>query len=256
MQAVRNSSRGSSLLYSSSATLPTTSQLPSTALLPSGATQVVQPSPRGVGISKTPMGSTSTLGFGSGDDVTLKPVRGPLPAPVAPDAPKRNNERTARLSNSRMPSTDYGDFDDLVELSEDDETIEQAKRASTTYGSFEDSLDLDDDEMIELSKRVESAAHPGKSPPSRARKLNIRDTHEHDDYGGALLSEEERKLLGTSQPLLSGFGSKLTLDRRHKDTTGCPQTDRAHDFPSTYHGPHIALRGLQYKCAPHLLPCR
>jgi hypothetical protein len=256
MQAVRNSSRGSSLLYSSSATLPTTSQLPSTASLPSGATQVVQPTPRGVRISKTPMGSTSTLGFGSGDDVTLKPVRGPLLAPVAPDAPRRNNERTARLSNSRMPSTDYGDFDDLIELSEDDETIEQAKRASTAYGSFEDSLDLDDDEMIELSKRVESAAHPGKSPPSRARKLNIRDTHEHDDYGGALLSEEERKLLGTSQPLLSGFGSKLTLDRRHKDTTGCPETDRTHDISSTYHGSHITLRGLQHKCVAHLFPCR
>jgi hypothetical protein len=202
MQAVRNSSRGSSLLYSSSAALPTTSQLPSN---PSGATQVVQPNPRRVGISKAPTGSTSTLGFGSGDDVTPKPVRGQLPAPVAPNAPRRNNERSASLGNSRIPSTDYGDFHDLVELSEDEETVEQAKRASTTYESFEDSLDLDDDEMIELSKCVESTAHPGKSPPSRARKLNIRDTHEHDDYGGALLSEEERKLLGTVHALRIRF---------------------------------------------------
>jgi hypothetical protein len=65
-------------------------------------------------------------------------------------------------------------------------------------GDYGDSLDEDDEEMIELAKRVEVSTQMDKSPPSRARKLNIRDTHEHDDYGGALLSEEERKLLGTS----------------------------------------------------------
>jgi hypothetical protein len=158
-----------------------------------------------MGVSRPLVGSTSTLGFGSGDDVTSKPSRRQLPAPVAPDAPKENHERTSRLSNLRITSTDYGDFEDLVDLDDDDETIDQAKRAPKLHGSFEDSLDLDDDEMIELSKRVESNARPGRSPPSRARKLNIRDTHEHDDYGGALLSEEERKLLGTVHALLVRF---------------------------------------------------
>jgi hypothetical protein len=65
-------------------------------------------------------------------------------------------------------------------------------------GDYGDSLDEDDVEVIELAKRVEVSTQMDNSPPSRARKLNIRDTHEHDDYGGALLSEEERKLLGTS----------------------------------------------------------
>lgn len=68
-------------------------------------------------------------------------------------------------------------------------------------GDFGDSFDEEDEEIIELAKRIEKSAQTEKSPPARARKLNIRDTHEHDDYGGALLSEEERKLLGTSSGL-------------------------------------------------------
>ena len=64
---------------------------------------------------------------------------------------------------------------------------------------FEKSIHEDDDEMIELAKRIEMSATPGdKSPPTRARKLNIRETHQYDDYGGALFTEEERELLGTS----------------------------------------------------------
>jgi hypothetical protein len=65
-------------------------------------------------------------------------------------------------------------------------------------GDYGESLDEDDEELIELTKNIERSAQSDQTPPSRARKLNIRDTHEHDDYGGALLSEEERKLLGMS----------------------------------------------------------
>lgn len=72
-------------------------------------------------------------------------------------------------------------------------------------GDFGDSFDEKDEEIIELAKRIEKSAQTEKSPPARARKLNIRDTHEHDDYGGALLSEEERKLLGTSASLWLGL---------------------------------------------------
>lgn len=63
-------------------------------------------------------------------------------------------------------------------------------------GDYGDSLDVDDEEIIELTKNVKKTAQMDKPPPTRARKLNIRDTHVHDDYGGALLTEEERKLLG------------------------------------------------------------
>ena len=67
---------------------------------------------------------------------------------------------------------------------------------------------MDDEEIIELTKKIEKSAQVEKSPPSRARKLNIRDTHEHDDYGGALLPEEERNLLGMGNLLSSsGYGS-------------------------------------------------
>lgn len=149
MQAVRNSSKGSSLLYSSSATLA--------------------PSTQGVGFTPPSIGSTATLGFSSDSDAAPEP-HASLPTPLASDAATESNGRTARRNHPQVTQSHSGEF--------------------------EDSLDEDDDEMIELAKRVEKQATAGQSPPSRARKLNIRDTHEHDDYGGALLSEEERRLLG------------------------------------------------------------
>jgi hypothetical protein len=64
---------------------------------------------------------------------------------------------------------------------------------------YESDGDYDDDDMIELSKRIEkSAGSKETTPPARARKFNIRETHKYDDYGGALFTEEERELLGTS----------------------------------------------------------
>ena len=73
-----------------------------------------------------------------------------------------------------------------------------------------DDEDDDEDEMIELAKRIEkSAGSKETSPPARARKFNIRETHEYDNYGGALFTEEERELLGTS---VHGSISAATTD--------------------------------------------
>ena len=112
----------------------------------------------------------------------------------------------------RSKSDDFGDPIDEY----DDELIELARLAedkqSSTHGGkrhalrstsndFGPPIEEDNDEVVELMRRAEDYArkeNPLKSPPSRARKLNVRETHAHDNYGGALLSEEERKLLGAS----------------------------------------------------------
>ena len=155
MQAVRNSSKGSSLLYSSSATLPSAAQ--------------------GVKLTQASVGPTPTLGPESSRTTTTQSSRGQLLTPVVSDDPTEDNVHVSKPDfHHEIPSG---------------------------FGDYGDSLDEDDEEVIELTKHIEKAAHMEKSPPARARKLNIRDTHEHDDYGGALLSEEERKLLGMSYSL-------------------------------------------------------
>lgn len=95
----------------------------------------------------------------------------PLPTPAGSDPLKAPSENHVRRSSRQTLRSDSGDFGEPI--------------------------DEEDDEVIELTKRAERSARSGQSPPARARKLNIRDTHAHDDYGGALLTDEERKLLGT-----------------------------------------------------------
>lgn len=97
-----------------------------------------------------------------------------LPTPINSDAPVEFIKRTSLQSKPRKLRSDYDDFEKSIH--EDDEN-----------------------EMIELGKRIEkSVTSGGKSPPTRARKLNIRETHQYDDYGRALFTEEERELLGMS----------------------------------------------------------
>lgn len=208
MQAVRNSSRGTSLLYSSSAALPSTTQ--------------------GVRPTRASIGPTATLRPDSDRQITTQSSRGQLFTPVASDDPVESNEHVSQQYSDREIQSDPEDFGD--------------------------SFDEEDEEIIELTKRIEKSAQTEKSPPSRARKLNIRDTHEHDDYGGALLSEEERKLLGTSFTLWLRL-HVLTLARRYKSSARCAQTNRTRQIPSAYHGPFISLRGLQHQCTAYLLSC-
>lgn len=96
----------------------------------------------------------------------------PLPTPVGSDPLTAPSESNVRRSSRQTLRSDSGNFGEPI--------------------------DEDDDEVIEMTKRAERSIRSGQSPPARARKLNIRDTHAHDDYGGALLTDEERKLLGTS----------------------------------------------------------
>jgi len=209
MQAVRDSSRGGSLLYSSSAALPSTAQ--------------------GVKLDQAHVVPTPTPRPASDCKPMTRSFRGQLLTPVASDAPTESNEYISQQTSRQEIHSDVEDFGD--------------------------SLDEDDEEVIELAKLVEKSGQMEKSPPSRARKLNIRDTHEHDDYGGALLSEEERKLLGMSSTP-SSREWVLTVNRCHQSTTGHTQTNRACQVPTTYHGPLISLWGVQHQCTPHLLPRR
>lgn len=177
MQAVRNSSRGGSLLYSSSAALPTISQpvnpaRPAIRSIPTPTSS--SPVVVGSDPARQATGFTPTLVYSSQNDQNPNASQR-LQPPVASHASTKETRRdTLRSSRHVLRST------------------------SDDFGA---PIDENDDELIELARRVEDRANSEtswKSPPSRARKLNIRDTHAHDDYGGALLTEEERKLLGTS----------------------------------------------------------
>ena len=168
--------------------------------------------------NRAPVGSTPTLRPDSDRQTTTQSSRGQLFTPVPSDAPTEDNEHVSQQNHDQ-------------------------KEIQSDSGDFGDSFDIEDEEIIELAKRVEKSAQADKSPPSRARNLNIHDTHDHDDYGGALLSEEERRLLGSSSTLWLTL-YMLTRDRHHKSSTRCAQTNRARQVPSTYHGPLISLRSF------------
>ena len=175
------------------------------------------------------VGPTPTLMPDSDRQITTQSSRGQLFTPVASDDPPEGNEDVSQPDLHQEIHSDFGDFGDM--------------------------FDEEDEEIIELAKRIEKSAQTENSPPSRARKLNIRDTHEHDDYGGALLTEEERKILGRSSDLWLKL-YVLTLERRHQNPARCAKADHARQVSSANHGPLISLRSLQQQCTTHLLSCR
>ena len=161
IQAVQSSQAGGSILYSSFIERPTTDY----------------------SVLSTPTFTRSTpLPVSSRSANTIPNLpQTQFPTPVNSDAPTEVEKRSSRRSKAKtLPAFqgDAGDFE--IPVHEDDE-------------------DDDEDEMIELAKRIEkSAGSKETSPPTRARKFNIRETHEYDNYGGALFTEEKRELLGTS----------------------------------------------------------
>lgn len=234
MQAVRNSSRGVSLLYSSSATYPSATQGVRATQVSIGPTPTLRPDPdrhittkQGVRPTRASVGSTLTLGRDADRQITTQPSRGQLFTPVASHDPTEGNEHVSQPNFHHEIQNDPGDFGEP--------------------------FDEEDEEIIELAERIEKSAQTAKSPPSRAHKLNIRDTHEHDDYGGALLSVEERKLLGTSSGLWVRLHI-LILSRRHQRPARCAQTDRAREISSTYYGPLVSSRSFQHQRTSYLFP--
>jgi hypothetical protein len=158
MQAVQSSQAGGSLLYSSSSGYPTTEH----------------------GVLSTPAFTKSTpLPVVSRTANTMPNLpQTQLPTPANSDTPMEAFKRSTRRSKPNTIRTESEEFGSSI---------------------HEDDGDEDEDDMTELAKRIEkSAGSKETSLPARARKFNIRETHEYDDYGGALFTEEERELLGTS----------------------------------------------------------
>lgn len=55
---------------------------------------------------------------------------------------------------------------------------------------------LDDEVMADLAAAVEQdTTHRNRTPPPRLHKQNVKEVDEHDNYGGALLDEAEKKFL-------------------------------------------------------------
>lgn len=85
--------------------------------------------------------------------------------------PKPQNQAVSKSTRRQIPSPpdDEGEFGELLE-----------------------------DEAVEVTKEVEEAVEERRphTPPPRGRKQNIREVDEDEDYGGALLTDAERKLLG------------------------------------------------------------
>lgn len=174
MQAVRDSSRGASLLYSSSATLPYLNAGAQTSQPPSSFT------------SRTKVPASGTIMPSSSNNQ--------LTTPINSDPLVQSPEKTLSHGNGQLPASSS-----TQTLSLPPSTLQRDESADY-FGEYSDE---DEEELIELANKVENRTSieksnkPTKSPPSRDWKLNVREVHENEDYGGALLSKEERNLLGS-----------------------------------------------------------
>lgn len=72
----------------------------------------------------------------------------------------------------------------------------ETKRGRANNDAIMIDSDDEDEEMIELEKAVKAAEKAGLKP--RLRKQNMRDVGQHEDYGGGLLDELEKRFLGES----------------------------------------------------------
>ncbi|CAK3996301.1 Hypothetical predicted protein [Lecanosticta acicola] len=68
--------------------------------------------------------------------------------------------------------------------------------SSDEFHDIEELIDVDDEDLVNFAKSVEQAVGDWPSTPTkRARKDNIRDVDEHEDYGGALLTQAEKDVI-------------------------------------------------------------
>jgi len=185
MQAIQSSQAGGSTLYSSSTGCPTTEYS-------------VLSTPTFTRSTPLPVSSRSAV-------TTSDPPQTQLPTPVNSDTPLEVAKRSSHRSKIKTSQADLEALEDPVQDDDEDD-------------DGDDDGDDDDDEMVELAKRIEkSAGSKETSPPARARKFNIRETHEYDDYGGALFTEEERELLGTS-PCCSEFAASTNAKQTRSNS--------------------------------------
>jgi hypothetical protein len=80
-------------------------------------------------------------------------------------------------------------------------------KSSPPTGSKQDTeqpQDVESDSIDSITSPVEEdAPQRPLTPPARQWKLNMREVNQNEDYGGALFSEAERKILGMVTPRIS-----------------------------------------------------
>ena len=94
---------------------------------------------------------------------------------------------------------DDTDSSDDVPLRRRSNTTRRRTRGSETITAEDGFGDIDDDDILESAMAIDDAiVNRPATPPPRGRKQNMRDVDEHEDYGGALLTTDDLKLLGVS----------------------------------------------------------
>lgn len=154
---------------------------------------------------------------GSKDHIELPPS--PRSHQSAKNTPSSSQQGRLIRQHPGIDSLDFGThFDE-----DDEELIEIAKRIEENFtkhqkpppisrhshsephemyrdvenGYFDEFIGGEDEELInELAKTIDQSNKSKKFPPPRDWKLNMREVQENEDYGGALLTEDERTLLG------------------------------------------------------------
>lgn len=203
MKAVAQSSQGRSLLYSSSTTLPDPGNVVGIGQPPLSSPALPKKVKARIEMPLRPLAQTPTP---ANSDPLVHPARdtalhcsNPDPASSAtlmhaPSTPTNSGGGYGARQNPQEPQHDRrNNLSKHRELS---------RAISDDY--------IDEDEMIELTKIVEESTRPRKPPTSRDWKLNVRQVHQNEDYGGALFSKEERNLLSPPPKPLNPSTQKLT----------------------------------------------
>lgn len=105
-------------------------------------------------------------------------------------------------------------------------------QSTVTLVDEDDFGELAEEDMAELADEVEKvvAERNSLTPPPRDRKQNMREVDEHEDYGGMLLSDAERQLLGEFEPSHVFRTTDLMIHseneerQRGQGQAYCPQT--------------------------------
>lgn len=113
----------------------------------------------------------------------------------------RRTTRPKKAVNYRVEQT-FPDIEEVKdaqpEPSKQAATKARRRRSTMTLDDEDDFGELAEEDVAELADEVEKvvAERQPLTPPPRGRKQNMREVDEHEDYGGALLSNAERVLLG------------------------------------------------------------
>lgn len=181
-------------------------------------------------------GPSSTASYSSSIAITKPTISKEQQASQISGEAGPSNRRSARLKKAANVQTKHS----------------QLRRSSV---SFDNPLAVDemeeifsDIEMVDLAESNESEPEMRpNTPPQRGRKLNTRDVDELEDYGGALLSDADKRALGTANScqMVASDLCILTAGRqnqhRHRQ---CVEADREKTISATHSRPIAHIRGL------------